>query len=93
MIIIFKDIIASGYYPSFFILMSNKNEILYDLIFKSINKIITQQNIYEINFVTITTDTEHSFINAVNKNFNNVKRIGCWFHLSKDPFIIYELEF
>ena len=54
------------------------------MIFKSINRIITQQNIYETNFLTITTDKEQVLINAVNNNFNNVKRIGCWFHLSQD---------
>ena len=36
MIILFKDIISFKMLPAFFILMSHKNEILYDLIFKSI---------------------------------------------------------
>ena len=31
----FKDIITKEYYPGFYILMTNKTEILYDLIFKS----------------------------------------------------------
>ena len=46
LIIIFKDIITSNYYPSFFCLMSNKTEEMYDLVFKSIKRILTQQNKY-----------------------------------------------
>ena len=64
--------------------MTNKTEILYDLIFKSVKRIITQQNIYSLNILTITTDTEIALINAVNNNFPNVTRIGCWFHLNQD---------
>ena len=40
LIIIFKDIITSDYLPCFFILMSNKTEILYNMVFISIKKII-----------------------------------------------------
>ena len=86
LIIIFKDYITSEYYPGFFILMSNKTEILYDLIFKSLKRIISQQNIYNLTFKTITTDTEIALINAVERNFDKIKRIGCWFHLSQDLF-------
>ena len=64
--------------------MSNKTEILYDLIFKSVIRIISQQNAYTLNILTITTDTEIALINAVNNNFPKVTRIGCWFHLNQD---------
>ena len=64
--------------------MTNKTEILYDLIFKSVKRIITQQNIYSLHILTITRDTEIALINAVNNNFPNVTRIGCWFHLNQD---------
>ena len=84
LIIIFKDLISSEYYPGFFILMSNKSEILYDLIFKSLKRLISQQNIYDLSFKTITTDTEIALINAVKNNFDKATRIGCWFHLSQD---------
>ena len=46
LIIIFKDIVTSEYYPGFYILMSNKTEIIYDMIFKSIKNILLQSNIY-----------------------------------------------
>ena len=54
LIILFKDEIISQYIPCFYILMSNKSEILYDLDFKSILRILTQNNLYKINYQTIT---------------------------------------
>ena len=84
LIIIFKDIISSDYIPGFYILMSNKTEIIYDMVFKSVKKILTQNGIYSLNIKTITTDTELALINAVNTNFVDVQRIGCWFHLKQD---------
>ena len=77
MIIIFKDIIIHEYIPCFYILLSNKSEMLYDLAFKSVKRIITQNGLYQINIQTITTDSEASLINAINANFNETQRIGC----------------
>ena len=64
--------------------MSNKTEILYDLIFKSVKRILTQFNLYKLQIESITTDSEIALINSVNNNFENSKRIGCWFHLNQD---------
>ena len=63
--------------------MSNKKEILYDLVFKSILRILTQNNLYHISYQIITTDTEIALINVINNNFENTTRIGCWFHLKQ----------
>ena len=84
LIIIFKDIVTSEYFPCFYILMSNKTEILYHLIFKSIIRILTQNDIYTLEIKTITTDTETALINAVTTTFINTQRIGCWFHLKQE---------
>ena len=84
LIILFKDLLISQYIPCFYILMSNKTEILYDLIFKSIKRILTQNNQYQVAYQTITTDTEIALINAVKINFENTTRIGCWFHLKQN---------
>ena len=64
--------------------MSNKSEILYDLIFKSIIRILTQNNLYNERYQTITIDKEIALINAVKINFENTTRIGCWFHLKQN---------
>lgn len=63
---LFKDIISSLYLPAFFILMSNKTEVLYDVIFKSIYNILNQNDIYNLDFDTISTDTEIALINGLN---------------------------
>ena len=84
LIIIFKDIITSEYYPGFYILMLNKTEILYDLVFKAVIRLIMYQNIFKLEFQTITTDTENALINAVTNNFSEVHHLGCWFHLNQD---------
>ena len=47
LIIIFKDVVTAEYLPCFYILMSNKTEILYDLIFKSIIRILSQNYLYQ----------------------------------------------
>ena len=64
--------------------MSNKTEILYDLIFKSIKRILTQLNLYKLEIESFTTDSEICLINTVNNNFENSIRIGHWFHFKQD---------
>ena len=64
--------------------MSNRTEISYDLVFKSIIRILTQNNIYSLDIKTITNDTELALINAIKINFPKSQRIDCWFHLKQD---------
>ena len=84
LIIIYKDIITADYIPGFYILMSNKTEILYTMVFKSVLNILTQNNIYKLDIKTITTDTELALINSIQNTFDNIQRLGCWFHLKQD---------
>ena len=84
MIIIVKDIIIHDYFHGFYILLSNKSEMLYDLAFKSLKRLLTQNGLYQLNIKTITTDTEVALINAIIANFNVSQRIGCLFHLNQD---------
>ena len=57
---------------------------MYDIVFRSIYRILSQNNMYNLNIKTITTDTELALINAINSNFKETQRIGCWFHLKQD---------
>ena len=61
----YKDIITSEKYPCFYILMNKKFFVLYDLIFKSIIQIITQNNLYTLNFKTKATDDEFALLKVV----------------------------
>ena len=54
--------------------------MLYDLAFKSVKRIITQNGLYQRNIQTITADSKAALINAINANFNETQIIGCWFH-------------
>ena len=57
LIIIFKDIVTSEYLSVCYILISNKIEILYDLVFKSFKRILTKNSLFKLDINTITTDT------------------------------------
>ena len=72
---IYKDIIITEYLPGFF-LISNKKEILYNLIFNSAKRILTHNNFYNLSIETITTDSELALIDSINNNFPNSHRIG-----------------
>ena len=39
--------------------------------FKSVKNLLTQNNIYNLQIITITTYTEHALINAIKNNFDN----------------------
>ena len=54
LIIIFEDRVITQ--SAFYVLMSNKTENLYDLIFKSIILILTQNNLYDLDIQSIITD-------------------------------------
>jgi len=86
LIIIIKDIIINEYIPCFYILMSHRNEILYTLVFQSINNILTQNGHYKLNITIITTDAEKALINGINNTFTNITRVSCWFHLKQNLF-------
>ena len=58
--------------PGFYILMSNKSEYLYDIIFKAVIRIITQNNKYNFRLYIITTDSEQSLINSIKSYFEYI---------------------
>lgn len=84
LIIMFKDLIISEILPCFYVLMSKKTEILYDLIFKAILSILTQNDNYNLNIKTIISDCEIALIKAFNNNFKNIQRINCFYHYKMD---------
>ena len=80
LIVLFKDIIIKEKLPVFYILMSNRKEELYKKIFDSILDILTQNYIYDLQLISITSDTENALINAIKAIFTGVQRIGCLYH-------------
>ena len=57
--------------------MSNRTDILYSIIFKSIKIILTQHFIYALQIESKTTDTELALINSLQNTFNKLTRLGC----------------
>ena len=70
--------------PCSYILMNNKNEKSYELVFKSLLKIITIDNSIDLKIITITTNFEKGILNAVKTTFKNIRHVGCMFHYIKN---------
>ena len=63
--------------------MNNKTKSLYDIIFKSIIRFITQNDNLEIKLKSITSDSELGLLNAINNNFHGINRINCFYHYKR----------
>ena len=84
MIIMYKDIITGLKIPGIYVLMNSKKEILYQYVFESILRLISDDKNKDIKFETIVTDQEQGLINVINKIFPNSQRIECLFHFKQD---------
>ena len=61
----YKDSITSEKLVGLYILMNKRNSYLYDAIFDSIKKIITQNDSISLNVKYIITDSELSLIKSI----------------------------
>ena len=84
LVIEYKDILTKEKIPGMFILLNKKNEYIYNISLESAHNIITQYGIYDLQLISICTDTELALMNACTKNFPNALRIGCFFHYKQD---------
>ena len=84
LIIMYKDIITDLKIPGLYILLNSKKEILYDLVFESLVKIIFDNNMNKLTWETIVTDQELALVNSIKKYFPKCKRISCLFHYKQD---------
>ena len=84
LIVMYKDIITDLKIPGIYILMNEKSENLYDIVFNSIFNLITNNGKIDINVISIVTDTEIALINSIRKYFPNTQRIACFFHYNQD---------
>ena len=80
----YKDIITELKIPGIFILLSGKNQFLYDYIFSSIINIVTNNRKFDLNILSIVSDSEKALVNSIKKNFPNSLRISCYFHYKQD---------
>ena len=67
----YKDIITELKIPGIFILLRGKNQFLYDYIFSSIINIVTNNRKFDLNILSIVSDSEKALVNSIKKNFPN----------------------
>ena len=65
LILLYKDIITGEKYPGIYTVMNKKNYIIYKLVLESINNILTQDKLYNLEIETITTDAEAALLKAI----------------------------
>ena len=51
---------------------------------KSVKIILTQNNKFDLKVQCIISDSEDAWVNAINYVFDNVNRIGCYYHYIQD---------
>ena len=65
-------------------ILNNKRYEIYEKCLNSFKNIISQNNIFDLEIETITTDAETALLNAVNKVFPNVMLFNCYYHYKVD---------
>lgn len=61
-----------------------KNEFLYNKVLESLINILTENGNLSLNVKCIIIDNEISLINSINKNFNKIQRIACYYNYKLD---------
>ena len=84
LILMYKDYITSEKIVGMYILMNRRSENIYDEVFISINRILTQNYKINLEMEFVVTDNEIALINGINKIFVKCKRIACYYHYKKD---------
>ena len=79
-----KDIITGLKISGIYALMKSKKEKLYQYVFESILRLISDDKNKDIKFETIVTAQETALMNVINKIFPNTLRIACLFHYKQD---------
>ena len=84
LIIMYKDIITKEKIPGIYILMNNRNELSYNMIFEEVINLITFNRLLDLEIETIVTDSERALMNAVKTFFPKAQRVACYFHFKED---------
>ena len=61
-------------------ILNNKRYEIYEKCLYSFKNIITQNNIFELEIESITTDAETALLNAVNNVFPKIMHFNCYYH-------------
>ena len=61
-------------------MINNKYEQGYYNLFQKIKKIVSIDHTKTLNLRSYTCDFEKALIKALNKTFENIRRVGCFYH-------------
>ena len=92
LILLYKDIITGEKYPGIYTVMNKKNYIIYKLVLESINNILTQDKLYNLEIETITTDAEAALLKAIKIIFKPKLNFICLYHFKKDLITQLKIE-
>ena len=81
--IITNDLVIEYPKPLFYILVNNKEQVMYENFFLEIYHILTNNKKLPLHLKGITVDFEQAQINALNVVFPNISLTGCLFHLKQ----------
>ena len=84
LVLLYKDIETGEKIPGLFILINYQNERMYNMIFDSINNILTSHKQYYLKLEIIITDNEEALLSVIKKFFPNIRIIICYFHYKKN---------
>ena len=70
--------------PCAYILLNNKLQNSYEIVLNNIKNIITENNTFKINLISISHDFEEALINAIKNTFINIRNVGCLYHYIKN---------
>ena len=86
MILYFEEL-TKKIYPGGFLLINNKTEAGYSVLFNQLYDILTNEHTKKLKLKSYTTDFEPTLINSLKKIFKGIAHIGCYYHFSRN---IYE---
>ena len=84
LIVMAYNVIIDKKIPCAYILMNNKLQNSYEIIFNCLLEYITTNYTIELKCKSICTDFEDALYNAIKKIFKNVRHVGCLFHFAKN---------
>ena len=80
----YKDIITEEKIPGIYILMNNRIEQSYNMIFDDVINLITFNRLLDLEIETIVTGSERPLMNAVKTFFPKAQRVACYYHFKED---------
>ena len=84
LVIMAYNLLIDAKIPCTYILLNNKLQNSYEIVLGILKYIITENNTYKINLISISIDIEEALANSVKTVFIDIRHTGCLFHYIKN---------